>query len=910
MDGGLTMNIDEHIRIIDNKICKNIEMMDASARGILSQNILSDLRNLVEYTSLKAFSKGSAIDLSYDNIKAANHYVKTISELNFLNKFHKLLQISTSHYTLDEDSSERLMLKYYEHMLKIKNFLDEKYGMEILSNIHKFPNNMDSNLLEYYEKIAEKISHPSSGGYLNDYRDRYYIHKVKPFFINQKIYYEVTFTAANERTSKFDRIIAFTDIDIISNYAVKLSLKNDNIDILGKKMPIQIIEDFEVSIRPCELNNFARIFGIKTKISTGYREYKGLMRFISTTGMSLSDFIDTQDSYYNEVKSIIIQKVKTPKLFEVLDKCRDIVKKKQPGSNILKYLLYRLNNKIIKSQISQRNCHLLSDLYLDYKCIPFDQMPFNSSPKDHNPRLIDLFDCLDITGREHELFARLIKNNTEIEGQLYTSKKDITDFENIDELINEYNNKLYSKHQNRKIEEYRGNLYIKGYEDDTVKIIENLTELSAEGIDGYSSSVEFWLQNTAHSIDCEEKKTALKNMFEHSKVALIYGAAGTGKTTIINHISNFFNDEKKIYIANTNPAVENLKRKVQASNCSHYTVAKFLSYSNYDTDCDMLIIDECSTVSNRDMRAIINKSTFRLLVLVGDVFQIESIRFGNWFNIASSFIPKTSVFELKQPYRSKSESLLNVWGKVRRLDEDILEHITRNRYSSNLDESIFEHTREDEIILCLNYDGLYGINNINKFLQGSNPNKPVPWGVQIYKIGDPILFNETNRFHPLIYNNSKGKIVDIQVFEREIQFDIQLDRPINEFQSAGYDFELINESGNPNSIIRFSVNKYKSTDEDDDGTSDDIVPFQVAYAISIHKAQGLEYKSVKVVITDEFGEQITHNIFYTAITRAREKLKIYWTPETENKILKNFNKKMMEKDKALLSAKNNLRKIK
>lgn len=70
------------------------------------------------------------------------------------------------------------------------------------------------------------------------------------------------------------------------------------------------------------------------------------------------------------------------------------------------------------------------------------------------------------------------------------------------------------------------------------------------------------------------------------------------------------------------------------------------------------------------------------------------------------------------------------------------------------------------------------------------------WEVQTYKIGDPILFNETNRFHPFPYNNSKGKITNIQVFEREIQFD----RQFNEFQSCGYDFELINEPENPNSI--------------------------------------------------------------------------------------------------------------
>jgi len=66
--------------------------------------------------------------------------------------------------------------------------------------------------------------------------------------------------------------------------------------------------------------------------------------------------------------------------------------------------------------------------------------------------------------------------------------------------------------------------------------------------------------------------------------------------------------------------------------------------------------------------------------------------------------------------------LLNLWHKVRNLEEDILEHITRNQYSISLDETIFENTDEDEIVLCLNYDDLYLINNINRFLQNSNTN--------------------------------------------------------------------------------------------------------------------------------------------------------------------------------------------
>lgn len=84
--------------------------------------------------------------------------------------------------------------------------------------------------------------------------------------------------------------------------------------------------------------------------------------------------------------------------------------------------------------------------------------------------------------------------------------------------------------------------------------------------------------------------------------------------------------------------------------------------------------------------------------------------------------------------------------------------------------------------------------------------------------------------------------------------------------------------------MRFSVFELASSDEDDVSLTT-AIPFQVAYAVSIHKAQGLEFDSVKVVITGVNEDDITHSIFYTAVTRARENLRIFWTPETEHAVL-------------------------
>ena len=288
------------------------------------------------------------------------------------------------------------------------------------------------------------------------------------------------------------------------------------------------------------------------------------------------------------------------------------------------------------------------------------------------------------------------------------------------------------------------------------------------------------------------------------------------------------------------------------------------------------------------MRKILEKAQFKLLILVGDIYQIEAIQFGNWFSIAKLFIPETSIFELENTFRSTEENLKIVWSRVRNLEEGMQEAIDKFGYSKRLDNSIFEKNDEDEIILCLNYDGLYGINNVNSFLQDNNSGKSVVYGIHTYKVGDPILFNESNRFSPIIYNNLKGIIQNIEETEESIVFDIEIDTVLNELDTFGYSFELLGNSENGKSIIRFSVNKKINT-EDDNAMAE--IPFQIAYAVSIHKAQGLEYNSVKIIISDEVEERITHNIFYTAITRARKKLYIYWSPEVEVRVLSNLRRK-------------------
>lgn len=883
----------KEIESANEAICGNIKLL-SEHRGLLSQNVISHLRNLVEAVSVLITSGSPEVEFTYNLVSPGMSYVRGRAAVNFLGRFHNLLQIIASHYTQDADASERLMLKYYEYLLRIRSLLRDQYGIIVLTNLEDFPLDLDPSLREYHEKISQRIQFRSD---LTDIRpERYYIHKVRPFFVDGRVYYEVTFYRAINKATKFDRIIAFTDIEMTDKYSAMLTLQRSSISVLNKTMPIMIIIRWEVSIRPCELKNFARLLGHNDiSVKTNSAEYRNLMYWLTEVRGSLLDLVDMPDGDYAQVRAWATRNANSFHIFPMLDKVRKKVKDRASGSNILRYLMLRMHNNILKPQYDGRGCRMLSDMNLSYSCIPFETMPFCTSLRGHNPRFWDLVESIDGTNRTHELLARRVNNNVEYHGILYTPVKELEMFGDVNALISTYNTKVYHKHVAvRKLVIDKGHVFIQGYEEETISIVEKLQEYSTSKIDGYTQAVERWLNDSPRGIDDPAKMDAIKQLFSQSHVALIYGAAGTGKSTMVNHLAHYFNDKQKLFLAHTNPAIDNLKRRITAQNSAFRTIRSQILRNNFGLEYDLLVIDECSTVSNADLIKVLDSCTFKLVVLVGDVFQIESIQFGNWFSIINSFIPATSVFELTTPYRATNDKLLDFWNKVRCIDDDLAEIIARNGYSTVLDKSLFEAQKQDEIILCLNYDGLYGINNINRFLQSSNPGEAITWRESSYKVGDPILFHESERFRPVIYNNLKGKIVGIQPEAGSIQFDVELDRPVDSFDVMDTELEWVEGS-----VVRFTVDDYDASDDDDDSMNS-TVPFQVAYAVSIHKAQGLEFDSVKVVITDANEDDISHSIFYTAITRAREHLKIFWTPETQQKVLKNLCRSDNSKDASLL----------
>lgn len=87
--------------------------------------MLGQLRNLVEGVAVQLHAGNGDVQYNYGAIEAALTWVRATGRLNFVTKFHTLLQPSVSHYTFDGDTSERLMLRYYEYMLRLRTLLHD-----------------------------------------------------------------------------------------------------------------------------------------------------------------------------------------------------------------------------------------------------------------------------------------------------------------------------------------------------------------------------------------------------------------------------------------------------------------------------------------------------------------------------------------------------------------------------------------------------------------------------------------------------------------------------------------------------------------------------------------------------------------------------------------------------------------
>lgn len=892
--------------VIDKNIAAHNVLKD---RGLLSENILSQIRNLAEDIAILINNKENSLDhdCHYKHVEEAMNYVSKVAKYKYIKEFHEFLQSTVSHYTPSENDAERLMLHYFRYLCMFKETLAKECNLIVLEKLEDFPIYEDNLTKEHYKEICSKIEQVKDLTNKSLRRGRFYVNKCRPIYANGKLYYELTLTKATNYTNKFERILMYSKHYIPDNYSIKLSYVEKKVKIFSYDTKIKVIDNYVVSIRPCEIQNFWHFFGEDKKIEDTYSEYMNLMKILKEDNLNILELLTKDEEKYNNYLLVIKEKARNNNISELLELLHDRLKEKLPGNNIFRYCLVKMENVVIKDQQQETKNSNIGNLYIKNGSIPFDAMPYAMSLSNHNNiSWFHLNKAIDSTNREYEMLGRYIRNNSESNGILYTDKNEVDCFGNVDELIKQYNKALIDNGIDprgvKQIKDEHNLLCIKSYEKNAIDIIGILQDYNKP------PSKEIMSYINANRINClrmdltEDKIEAINSMFETSSIALIHGPAGTGKTKMLEAITTILQDYKKLYLSNTNTSVENLRRRISEydrDNSYFKTTASYIKNRRDTTVYDILIIDECSTVSDEEMIKILNKQEFKLIVLSGDVYQIESIKYGNWFSLSYNIFKKEFVFELSKNNRTNDADLIELWRMIRDDDASAYNKICNCEYSAEPSEKIFDRMCDDEIILCLNYDGLFGINNINRLLQEKNPNREFSIGVDTYKIDDPIVFNDCPRFENL-YNNLKGIIKDIEVDKENdktwftiLADDFLYDEPLK--------YVLLDYIENK-TLIKFYVANFKDTNEDEN-EYDHIIPFNLAYAISIHKAQGLEYESVKIIITSNVEDRITKNIFYTAITRTKKHLKIFWTGESQEKIFKNMNKKVNSRDTTILKQK-------
>lgn len=901
---------EQEIKYICSVIDKNIDAHKIlKDRGLLSENILAQLRNLTEDVAIliNNIENSLSLDIHYNNVDSSIKYVSSVKKYKYISIFHKFLQSTASHYTPSENDAERLVLYYFRYICMIKQTL-ENFGIIVLKKLEDFPIYEDNLTKEHYKKIGNVIETVGEVKSKALRSGRFYVVKNKPIYANGKLYYEITLTKATDYTNKFERILMYTKYYIPDNYSIKISYQEKNIELFSITTKIKVIDNYFISIRPCELKNIGLILGINNKIDDKYAEYGNLMRILTYEERNLLEIVLMDNDMFIKYIEKIKGNADNNNITNLLIKVRSHLLTSKKGCNILRYLLVKLDNKVVRSQLCDYPNNYISNLYLVNQSIPFDSMPYAMSLANHNISWFHLLNAIEIEGRNFELLGKYIKNNCESKNILYTSYDEVEKFGNVDELMKEYNNSLVKygidRLQRGKLVKEYDNVYIKSYEDTSIEIINKLNSYKLNAQSEFAEIIENKKDEYLNMDLSLDKKEILNNMFRNQSIGIIHGPAGTGKTKVLEILSMIFNGYSKIYLSNTNTAVENLRARISCIDLFNSTFKTVSNYIKYDeNNYDILIIDECSMISNNDMLKVLKKQDYKLIILAGDVFQIESIKYGNWFSLSYYLFKNEFVYELIHTNRTEDKELLELWKMVRDNDDNALNKINSQEYSSSIDfKEIFNKRDTDEIILCLNYDGLYGINNINKVLQEKNSNIEYNIGVDTFKKEDPIVFNDCPRFRDL-YNNLKGRIKNIEKDDNNdcVWFTILVDDVL--YNSEG-NYEII-ENMDYQTLIRLYVRNFKDTNDDDD-SNEYIIPFNLAYAVSIHKAQGLEYDSVKIIITSNVEDEITKNIFYTAITRAKKHLKVFWSPESQMKVFDNMKKRNSTKDVAILKNKINL----
>ncbi len=382
-----------------------------------------------------------------------------------------------------------------------------------------------------------------------------------------------------------------------------------------------------------------------------------------------------------------------------------------------------------------------------------------------------------------------------------------------------------------------------------------------------------------------------------SGILIITGGPGTGKTTTINAILRYF-EEEDMDIVLAAPTGRAAKRMTEATGFEAKTIHRLLELNGAPSedgsgqmrfernesnplDADVIIIDEMSMVDIQLMQALLKAvNVGTRLIMVGDVNQLPSVGPGNVLKdmISSGAF---NVVKLTHIFRQAAQSDIIVNAHrinageaidlkkssrdflyIRRESPDAIISAMLTLITDKLPDYVNARPFDIQVLTPMR-KGALGVERLNNILQAYlNPSDPsIPekeTGSVRFRVGDKVMQIRNNYQLEWEVRNKHGIVIDsgMGIFNG----DMGIIRDINLFT------EELTVEFDEGRIVEYP---FQQLDE-----------LELAYAVTIHKSQGSEYPAVIIPLYSGPKMLMTRNLIYTAVTRARKCVCIVGLSET------------------------------
>lgn len=395
-----------------------------------------------------------------------------------------------------------------------------------------------------------------------------------------------------------------------------------------------------------------------------------------------------------------------------------------------------------------------------------------------------------------------------------------------------------------------------------------------------------WAQEKAGFAFAEAQKAGLRSALS-SKVSILTGGPGTGKTTILRALVAILK-AKKVRIHLAAPTGRASRRMAESASHFAQTVHRLLKFDPSEggfthneskpLPTDFVVMDEASMLDARLASALLRAVPAHAhLLLVGDADQLPSVGAGNVLKdlADSSLLPVT---RLEVTFRQKEDSgivglahgilagkvappspadapeLLDLRSRdvhfVRALDPAACVDATARLCRDVLPRALGLDPVNDLQILAPLHRGIAGIGNLNDQLrQALNPSGATHlFGNVLFREGDKVI-QTRNNYDKDVFNGDLGRIVAVDVNAGSVRVDFE---------------------GRPVTYERLEVSD-----------------LQPAYAISVHKSQGSEYPVVVFPLLKQHFMMLQRNLVYTGLTRAKRKVVFVGDPAAYSMAIRN-----------------------